>query len=76
MAVSDAMVIVLVICTLVYLMLWRMGDVRRAIADILLIVIGVASHYIVSVTQYPWGFVIAAIAIIDLLWVMFVPEGK
>jgi hypothetical protein len=66
MAVGDSTIIVGAVMILNYLMLWQHGWLRRVIADIFFIAIGMATYLIVS-TDFPWGIIITAIAGVDLL---------
>lgn len=68
MAVSDHMIIIVTTMIANYLFLWKQGWGRRILADILFIVIGFATHYVVSVSEYPWGILLVVIATTDLLY--------
>lgn len=76
MAVSDQMIIVLLLCTLNYFMLWRGGWGKRILADLFYMIIGIGSNYILSIANYPWGYVIVIIAAIDLIYLVLNPDQQ
>lgn len=71
-SVSDGTILVVLLCALNYLMIWRQSWVGRLIGDIMFVVIGVSTYLLVS-TDYPWGILLAVIAGIHLLWTVATP---
>ena len=66
MALTDETILFVLLILIVYVVLWSRSWLRRIIADVTLIVLGLASYLLITV-DYPWGIFITIIAGIDLL---------